>query len=80
MPTFPDTLAQCPLVAILCGIQPVEAVDVGTTLIAEGFTLIEVPLNSPEPLVSIAHLREAYEGRAGIGAGTIYSGRGVSGG
>ena len=71
MPTFPDALAQCPLVAILRGIQPDEAVDVGLALIAAGFTLIEVPLNSPEPLVSIAHLREACEGRAVIGAGTV---------
>ena len=39
MPTFPDALAQCPLVAILRGIQPDEAVDVGLALIASGFTL-----------------------------------------
>ncbi len=71
MPTFFNALAQCPLVAILRGIQPDEAVEVGTTLIAAGFTLIEVPLNSPEPLVSIAHLREACGGRAIIGAGTV---------
>ena len=71
MPTFSNALAQCPLVAILRGIQPDEAVEVGTTLIAAGFTLIEVPLNSPEPLVSIAHLREACGGRAIIGAGTV---------
>ena len=71
MPTFADALAQCPLVAILRGIQPDESVDVGLALIAAGFTLIEVPLNSPEPLVSIAHLREACEGHAVIGAGTV---------
>lgn len=71
MLNFSNALAQCPLVAILRGIQPNEAVEVGTTLIATGFTLIEVPLNSPEPLVSIAHLRETCGGRAIIGAGTV---------
>jgi len=60
-----------PLVAILRGIRPDEAVAVGEALLAAGFTLIEVPLNSPEPFDSIARLAGALEGRAIVGAGTV---------
>ena len=71
MPTFADALARCPLVAILRGIQPGEAAEVGAALISVGFSLIEVPLNSPDPLVSIAQLRETCGSSAMIGAGTV---------
>lgn len=59
------------LVAILRGIRPGEAVDVGAALIEAGFSMIEVPLNSPEPLDSIARLAGAFGDRALIGAGTV---------
>jgi 2-dehydro-3-deoxyphosphogalactonate aldolase len=64
-------MAELPLVAILRGIRPDEAVAVGETLVDAGFRIIEVPLNSPEPFKSI----EALAGRFGetclIGAGTV---------
>jgi len=60
-----------PLIAILRGITPADAVSVMEALIAEGITTIEVPLNSPEPLKSIVLMVEAAKGRAKIGAGTV---------
>lgn len=60
-----------PLVAILRGLEPERAVAVGEVLVEAGFDIIEVPLNSPDPLVSIAALVEALGHRALIGAGTV---------
>lgn len=60
-----------PLVAILRGLKPAEAEPVGEALVAAGITLIEVPLNSPDPLDSIGTLAETLSGRAEIGAGTV---------
>jgi 2-dehydro-3-deoxyphosphogalactonate aldolase len=68
---FTAAFNACPLVAILRGITPDEAVGVGEALVAQGFTLIEVPMNSPEPLVSIELMAAALKGRAMIGAGTV---------
>ena len=59
------------LIAILRGVEPENAVAIGETLVAAGITWIEVPLNSPEPLKSIAAMQEALGARASIGAGTI---------
>jgi len=59
------------LIAILRGIQPDEAVETAQALVAAGITRIEVPLNSPDPLDSIARMAEALAGRAEIGAGTV---------
>ncbi|MFP1633206.1 2-dehydro-3-deoxy-6-phosphogalactonate aldolase [Zhengella sp. ZM62] len=59
------------LVAILRGIRPDESVDIGAALIEAGFSMIEVPLNSPDPLDSIARLAGAFGDRALIGAGTV---------
>lgn len=66
-----DRLDPLPLVAILRGLTPEEAVDVGEALLGAGFTCLEVPLNSPRPLDSIRRLREALGDRAVVGAGTV---------
>jgi hypothetical protein len=71
MRTLQEHLADLPLVAILRGVEPDEVVAIGRTLIDAGLRAIEVPLNSPEPLRSIAALAEAFGRRALIGAGTV---------
>jgi len=68
---FAEAFAACPLVAILRGLTPAEAEGVGDALVDAGFTLLEVPLNSPDPLVSIAAMAKRYAGRAMVGAGTV---------
>ncbi|MDH5356195.1 MAG: 2-dehydro-3-deoxy-6-phosphogalactonate aldolase [Gammaproteobacteria bacterium] len=62
-----------PLVAVLRGITPEQAVDVGQVLVGAGFTIIEVPLNSPDALESIRLLSAAFSDRALTGAGTVLS-------
>jgi 2-dehydro-3-deoxyphosphogalactonate aldolase len=59
------------LIAILRGLLPDRAVDTAEVLVAAGIDWIEVPLNSPEPLKSIAAMQDALGERALIGAGTV---------
>lgn len=68
---FTAAFAAMPLVAILRGLTPETADGIGDALVEAGFTLIEVPLNSPRPLESIARLAKRLEGRAMVGAGTV---------
>lgn len=63
-----DTL---PLIAILRGLQPDEAAAIGDVLFRSGFRCLEVPLNSPQPLDSIAILAERFGDRMLVGAGTV---------
>ena len=60
-----------PLIGILRGVTPDEAVEIAEAVLAAGITLIEVPLNSPNPLESIRRLVDAFGDRAVIGAGTV---------
>ena len=68
---FQANLAVCPLVAIIRGVTPDEILDVGDALLDAGIRIIEVPLNSPEPLRSIERLVKHAGNRATIGAGTV---------
>lgn len=72
-PAFDAALAAMPLIAILRGLRPDEAEAVGGVLVEAGFTLIEVPLNSREPLRSIETLARSHGDAAMIGAGTVLS-------
>lgn len=68
---FDAAFAKCPLVAILRGVRPDEVEGIGEELVTAGFTLIEVPLNSPEPFDSVARLVKRFGDQAMIGAGTV---------
>jgi 2-dehydro-3-deoxyphosphogalactonate aldolase len=68
---FDRFFGEMPLIAILRGIAPEQALAVGEALIEAGIRLIEVPLNSPRPFDSIRMLAQATDGRALIGAGTV---------
>ena len=68
-----EHLNQLPLIAILRGITPDEAVPVGLALAEAGFRIIEVPLNSPQPLRSIELLARALGTQCLVGAGTVMS-------
>jgi len=79
MLAFKDALAACPLVAILRGIKPDECLGIADALLDTGFSIIEVPLNSPEPYESIARLCREFGSRALVGAGTVTNPRQVAG-
>ncbi len=68
---FRERLSQCPLIAILRGLEPHEAEAVAGALIEAGLRIIEVPLNSPDPFKSIARLSRTFGTDATIGAGTV---------
>jgi 2-dehydro-3-deoxyphosphogalactonate aldolase len=68
--TLAQAMAQLPLIAILRGLTPAEAPAMGEALVSSGFAIIEVPLNSPEPMHSIAALTKLFP-QTLIGAGTV---------
>lgn len=61
------------IIAILRGVQPDEVEAIGESILAEGISILEVPLNSPNPLQSISKLATAFGADARIGAGTVLS-------
>lgn len=69
--TLRARLAECPLIAIIRGVTPDEVEAIGEALFAAGIRIIEVPLNSPDPLQSIERLARAMGERATVGAGTV---------
>ncbi|WDF74814.1 2-dehydro-3-deoxy-6-phosphogalactonate aldolase [Novosphingobium sp. KACC 22771] len=69
--TLNAALAVCPLVAILRGVRPDEVEAIGDAIIDAGFSMIEVPLNSPDPLASIALLAKRCGPQVLVGAGTV---------
>ena len=72
-PDFAAAMARCPLVAILRGVQPDEIEGVADALVEAGFSMIEIPLNSPDPLTSIGRIAKRYGDDVLIGAGTVLS-------
>ena len=66
-----DALAACPVIAILRGVTPDEVLDHAQALFDAGIRAIEVPLNSPEPLESIARLAKGLGDSCVCGAGTV---------
>jgi 2-dehydro-3-deoxyphosphogalactonate aldolase len=70
---FTDAFRQMPVIAILRGVRPSEAVAIAEAVLESGIRVIEIPLNSPDPLTSIKHVAEELAGRAVVGAGTVLS-------
>jgi 2-dehydro-3-deoxyphosphogalactonate aldolase len=70
---FKDAFRQMPIIAILRGVRPSEAVAIAEAVLESGIRVIEIPLNSPDPLTSIRHVAEELAGRAVVGAGTVLS-------
>lgn len=68
---FDAAIEQAPMVAILRGLTPGEALAVGQVLVDAGVRLAEVPLNSPDPLATIALLARHFGDRLQVGAGTV---------
>ena len=69
--TLADFLGQCPLIAIIRGVTPQDAEATGQAIFDAGIRIIEVPLNSPDPLNSIETLARQLGDAALVGAGTV---------
>jgi len=70
-PLLQSYLEEMPLIAILRGITSTEATDVVGVLYQAGFRIVEVPLNSPDPIRSIEQIASTFGDRMLIGAGTV---------
>ena len=68
---FEKFMAQCPAVAILRGITNAEVIPVCDTLYEAGIRIMEIPLNSPDAVKSIAIAAEHCKGKMAVGAGTV---------
>ena len=68
---FRRYLDECPLVAIIRGVTPGDADAIGDAIYAGGIRIVEVPLNSPDPLASIERLAANFGDRMLVGAGTV---------
>lgn len=68
---------QSPLVAIMRGVKPSEVIACAEAIVAAGWRVLEVPLNSPDPLDSIARLAAHFGDRVLVGAGTVLSAQDV---
>lgn len=71
--TFDEAVQHCGIIAILRGLTTAEVEAVGEALTAAGVTIAEIPLNSPDPLTSIAAMAKRFKGRLVVGAGTVLS-------
>lgn len=68
---FEQALTECPVIAILRGVEPDHVTGIADALYRAGVRIVEVPLNSPKPLASIERLVRALGERMVIGAGTV---------
>ncbi|MCH2206192.1 MAG: 2-dehydro-3-deoxy-6-phosphogalactonate aldolase [Lentisphaerales bacterium] len=66
-----DLLKEVPVIAIIRGVKPEEAVDVAEAMYEAGIRAVEVPLNSPNPFVSIKLIADALGDKMLVGAGTV---------
>jgi len=69
--TLDEALKVCPVVAILRGVRPDEALDHASALVEAGLRAIEIPLNSSDAFASVARLAAAFAGDCICGAGTV---------
>jgi 2-dehydro-3-deoxyphosphogalactonate aldolase len=74
---FEEALAEMPIVAILRGVTPETVLTVTEALVSAGIRFVEVPLNSPEPVESIARLTRGFSKKIICGAGTVLNAAGV---
>jgi 2-dehydro-3-deoxyphosphogalactonate aldolase len=66
-------LDQCPLIAVIRGVTPDEVEAIGEAIFQGGIRIIEVPLNSPDPLKSIERLAAKFGDRMLVGGGTVFT-------
>lgn len=71
MKDFDGAFAENPLIAILQGLEPARAIEVAGVLVDAGFRIIEASMNSPDPLVSIERIVQAFDDDVVMGAGTV---------
>ncbi len=79
MSVWATALEENPLIAILRGLEPDQALPVADVLVEAGFRFIEVPLNSPDPLKSISVIARHHGDNVVVGAGTVLSADAVTG-